>query len=312
MKHIAFNRKWWQRVAVALAIGVVGMSGIGQANAAVSIVASTPELADIAKYVGGGNVTTYSIAKPNQDYHAVEPRPSDVQRIANADLVVRTGLDLDGWMNALLNAAGNSNLNIGGKGYVDASTGIQRLEIPTGQITGASGDIHVYGNPHYYFDPVAGEIIAKNIARGLIRVDPGHAADYRARLLDFYNKMHDKLQQWRAELAPFRGRYVVTYHKDYEYFINQFGLHLFGTMETRPGIPPSAAHVSQLIDAMKQNNVRAVVVESIFPTNYPDLVQRETGAHYFRVPYSVGSLGTSNYFEMIDLIVKRFKQALSQ
>ena len=190
----------------------------------VNVVAATPELADITAQVGGSNVSVYSIAKANQDYHMLEPRPSDVSRIARADMVVRIGLDLDMWLDALMNSAGNGKVNRGGSGYVDASVGIAKLEVPREQITGASGDIHVYGNPHYFYDPMNGKVIAHNVLLGLERVDPGNAAAYRANYERFAHEIDRRTAAWQAALAPYKGRSVVIYHDSAIYFLHRFGL----------------------------------------------------------------------------------------
>lgn len=280
------------------------------ASAAVNVVAATPELADIAKQIGGDNASVYSIAKPNQDYHMIEPRPSDVARIARAHLVVRTGLGLDLWIDSLVNAAGNPRVLRGGPGYVDASASIPVQEIPTTTITGASGDIHPAGNPHYFYDPQMGKISARDIMQGLKRVDARNASTYQANYDRFAKEIDRRTAAWQAELKPFRGRQVVIYHDSAVYFLRRFGLRQFGTLEVKPGIPPSASHVRDLIDRMKAEHVKAVVIESVYPHQFPDLAKRETGANYQVVPYSVGAMGTKSYFDLIEKWVQGYKEAL--
>jgi len=291
---------------MVLAAGLV----VSPAVAAIDIVAATPELADITKQVGGDKVSVYSIAKPNQDYHMIEPRPSDVSRISRADMVVRIGLDLDMWLDALMNAASNPRVRKGAAGYVDASVGVSKLEIPKESITGASGDIHVYGNPHYFYDPDNGKIIAHNVLDGLIRVSPGNKAAFQANYQRFAKEIDQRTAAWERELAPYKGKRVVTYHQSAIYFIRRFGLRGFGTLEVKPGIPPSASHVADLIRRMKDEHVTAMAIESIYPKRFPDLITRETGAKYVVVPYSVGSLGTKSYIDLIDMWVTRYKDAL--
>ena len=293
-------------------IGLTSTLAAVPARAATSIVTSIPELAEIAEQVGGDKVSTYSIARPNRDYHNIEPRPTDVQRIARAGLVVRSGLSLDLWMDALMRAAGNSQVNVGGKRYVNASADIPRIEVPTAQISGASGDVHPDGNPHYYFDPIYAKFVARNILRGLIRVDAANKDTYRANYKKFNAEIDRRMAGWQKEMAPYIGKPVVTYHRSYSYFIRRFGLRHFGTVEPKPGIPPSARHVNVLTQQMKSSGVKAVVIESIYPTRYADLLKRQTGASYSVAPYSVGSPGTSNYFNMMDKLVDSFRQALSQ
>lgn len=280
------------------------------AFAAISVVAATPELADIAKQVGGDKVSVYSIAKPNQDYHMIEPRPSDVSKIARADVVIRIGLDLDMWLDALSNAAGNPKVRKGGAGYVDASTGITRLEIPRESITGASGDIHVYGNPHYFYDPANGKIIAHNVLEGLIRVSPANKSAFQANYQRFAATIDQRTAKWQQELAPYKGKNVVVYHDSAIYFLRRFGLKGFGTLEVKPGIPPSASHISDLISRMNDQHVTAMAVESIYSTRFPDLIRNKTKAKYVVVPYSVGAMGTKSYLDMIDMWVSKYKAVL--
>lgn len=291
----------------ALALWLLSCPAIA---AKLQVVAATPELADIARQVGGDRVSVYSIAKPNQDYHMVDPRPSDVSKIARASLLVRVGLDLDMWLDALLNAAGNSRLRKGAAGYVDASVGIPKLEVPKEQITGASGDIHVYGNPHYFYDPINAKTIARNITEGLVRVSPDDKAGFESNCRRFEDEIDSHLAEWKKQLASYKGKPVVTYHSSAVYFLRRFGLKDFDQLEPKPGIPPSPAHVSKLIKRMKEEHVTAVAVESVYPRRFPDLIKRETGADYVVVPYSVGAMGTKSYFDLIDTWVAKYKEAL--
>ena len=300
-----------KKIGMLLAVMMAAvMVAAPRANATVKIVAATPELADIAKSIGGNKVSVESVAKPNQDYHMIEPRPSFVTKIAAADVVLKIGLDLDMWMDALLNQAGNAKVNKGGPGYVDCSVGVSKLEVPRESITGASGDIHVFGNPHYFYDPQNGKVIAYNICTGLDRVSPANAAYFNANYKQFIAEADQKMVQWLAEMKPYKGKQVVIYHASAIYFLRRFGLKEFATLEPKPGIPPSAAHVDNVIRNMKASGVRALVVESVYPRQYPDLVVRETGAKLEIVPYSVGALGTQHYFDMIDMWVQKYKQAL--
>jgi zinc/manganese transport system substrate-binding protein len=308
MKRLALE---WTFGAALLAVGALLITA-RPAQAAVDVVASIPELGAIAREVGGNKVTVTAIASPNADYHTVEARPSLVQRISRAELVVRSGLGLDGWMDALMNAAGNAKLNRGGAGYVDASVDIPTLEVPSGSISGASGDVHPEGNPHYYFDPIYAKFVGRNIVKGLIRVDGGNANYYRAQLADFYKDIDRHMEGWKKELAPYAGKSVVTYHRSLNYFLRRFGIAQYGSLEPKPGIPPSAAHVNRLIDGMKKDRVRAILIESIYPTRYSELMARQIGVKAVIAPYSVSSLNSGSYFNFIDTLVDRAKQALSQ
>jgi zinc/manganese transport system substrate-binding protein len=301
------------QIKAAFLLAALSLSVLGGQNAlaATEVVASLPELAAIAKAVGGSKVSVYSIAKPNQDYHSIEPRPSDVARIAGADLVVRSGLSLDMWMDSLMNAAGNGKLNRGGTGYVDASANIPRIEVPQGSISGSAGDVHAEGNPHYYYDPIYAKRIAQNIVKGLIRVDGKNADDYRSNYLAFNRTIDQKMAGWNQSLAPYAGKAVVTYHRNYNYFLRRFGLRQYGTLEPKPGIPPSASHISQLIAQMKRDNVKAILVENIYPRRFADLMGRQLGVKPQFGPFSVEAYTGAGYFGLIDTLVARTKEALN-
>jgi ABC-type Zn uptake system ZnuABC Zn-binding protein ZnuA len=297
---------------VALALGSCVLAAPG--FAAISIVAATPDLADIAKQVGGDRVSVYSIAKPNQDLHMIEPRPSDVSRIARADLVVRVGMDLDLWLDALLNAAANGKVNRGGRGYVDASVGIQKLEVPRQQITGASGDIHVYGNPHYWLDPVNGEIISENILEGLKRVSPADANYFERNRNAFLASLRSGMRRWQEELSPYRGRKLVIYHDAWPYFVHRFGLKVLGCIEPKPGIPPTASHIASLIERIKAEKQPVVIADAAF---YPDqaakTIAASTGAKFVVIPSSVGGAkGADNFFSLFDHIVDGLVRGFSK
>jgi len=281
------------------------LAGSTVALAKVAVVAATPDLADIAKQVGGDRVSVYSIAKPNQDLHMIEPRPSDVSHISRADLVVRVGLDLDLWMDALLNAAANGRVNRGAPGYVDASVGIQLLEIPKEQITGASGDIHVYGNPHYWLDPLNGEIISANILEGLKRVSPANANYFEKNRNVFLAGLHSAMRRWQEKLSPYQGRKLVIYHDAWPYFVRRFGLKVLGCIEPKPGIPPTASHVASLIERIKAEKQPVIIADAAF---YSDkaakTIAARTGSEFVVIPSSVGGVkGADDFFSLFDHIV---------
>jgi len=300
-------RRFIQFIPVTL-LALDAMAPAAQARS-INIVAATPELAAIAQEVGGNKATVHSVARPNQDYHRVEARPTDVAYIGHADLFVRVGLDFDLWADALVAAAKNPKVAKGGVGYVDASEGVTRIEVPVGQITGASGDIHVWGNPHYYYDPVYAKRIAYNILAGLHRVDPGDADTFNDNYKSFSAKIDAAMPRWKRQLAGCAGKPVVTYHKDLDYFLRRFGIGDFGNLEPKPGIPPSPSHVSELIKQMKAKNVKSMVILSVYPERYPSFIARETGARLEWAPYSVGVDGTKDYVGFIDKITQAFDKA---
>ena len=305
-----FSRRFWLQRGAAL-LAVLALASVAKsAQAAINVVASLPELAAIAREVGGSHVSVSSIARPNNDYHRYEALPSDVARISRAKLVVATGMSFESWMTALLNAAARSNLQPGAAGYVNAGEGVRRMDVPTQRISGASGDIHVDGNPHFYYDPIYAKFIARNVLRGLLRVDAAHADAYRANYTRFNRAIDARMTTYRAQLGPYAGRKIVTYHKNYAYFMRRFGLVEYGNIEAKPGIPPSARHVNALAQNMKRDGVKAILVESIYPTRFAILLAKQTGSRYTVAPYGVGSQNTSGYLGFMDKLVASFKTAL--
>ncbi|HUV04737.1 MAG TPA: metal ABC transporter substrate-binding protein [Armatimonadota bacterium] len=281
------------------------------AYAKINVVTTTPDLADIARSIGGSKVSAISLARGDQDMHFVEPRPSMVNYLRKADLFVRVGMDLDIWAQGLVDAARNKKIVYGAQGYVDASTGIRKLEIPTVKLDPSMGHIHIYGNPHYWLDPANGKVIARSILAGLIRVSPGDEAYFRGNYESFANKLDKAISAWKKRLAPFDGAKVVTYHKSWAYFNNRFGLVEFGNVEPKPGIPPSPSHVNSLIKRMKGARVKVILMEPFYPRKFPQMIARETGAKLLIVPTSVGAMkGADSYFELFDHLANQVADAL--
>ncbi|MCC6443798.1 MAG: zinc ABC transporter substrate-binding protein [Armatimonadetes bacterium] len=294
-----------------LAAGLSLLALPGAAFAKVNIVATTTDLMDIARSIGGNKVDVTVLSRGVDNPHAVEPRPSQVIKLTQAALLLRIGMDLDMWVDSLIDAARNGNIARGGKGYVDCSTGIKRLEIPTERVDASMGDIHIYGNPHYWLDPLNGKIIARNILNALQRVDPSNAESYAANFREYARTLDQKADAWERQLAPFKGAKIVTYHKSLIYFLKRFGFVQFGEVEPKPGIKPSPSHVNQLIREMKSGGAKVIMMEPFYEKRYPDLIARETGAKVAVVPPSVNSMkGIDTYIEVMDAIVSRVAEAL--
>ena len=274
------------------------------AAAVVHVVTSTTDFADITYRIGGERVQVESLASGSQDLHHVEPRPSFVTKLSRADMVVRIGMDLDLWMDSLLAASRNGKVCEGGAGYVNASNGIKAIEVPTGKVDASKGDIHIYGNPHYWLDPMNGKVIAANILAGLKRVDPNGAAEYQQYYDKFVKELDQHMAAWTKAMTPLKGSQVVMYHTTWDYFLRRFGLGLAGMMEVKPGIPPSASHISNLIQTMKNEHVKIVMTTSYYPSRFTDLIHRETGATILVLPSSVGgSKEAWNYFALFDTTI---------
>lgn len=248
------------------------------AVAAVSVVTTTPALADIARQVGGEHVTVESIMRGPEDIHNVQAKPSHMMRVKGADLFVHTGLDAELWAPLLVKGAKNPKLLPGQPGNIDASRGIALKEIPgRGGLTRALGDIHVFGNTHYTLDPLNGVIIARTVADALKRADPAHAQAYDQNYEDYARRLRETAQRLQDMMAPYRGTPVVTYHRSWPYFLDRFGLVSIGEVEPKPGISPGPQHLADCVDNMKANQARTVIVETFNNRKNAETVASKVG-----------------------------------
>ena len=280
-----------------------------------NIVTATTDLAALAQEVGGDHINVESIAKGYQDPHFVEAKPSFLLRLRQADLLIVVGLQLEiGWLPPLITQSGNSRIQVGANGYLDASQFAEILEIPQGSITRAMGDVHPLGNPHYWLDPDNGRRVAKGIAGKLGEMDPEDAAYFQQRFQDFDRRLAEADKKWQTQMKPFHGRKVVTYHNSLPNFAKHFGLNVVGFVEPRPGIPPTPSHTLDVINMMKRDNVKAIMVEPYFDRKTPDSIARETGAVVVEYMPSVGGVKEiTNYFQLFDynigLLTKAFQSS---
>lgn len=273
----------------------------GAARAEIKVVTASTDLKYICERVGGAEVKVESLAAGDQDLHMVEPRPSMVFKLKKADMVVRVGLDLDMWFDSLINAARNKDLFYGAKGYVDASAGVPLLEKPEGKIDASMGDIHIYGNPHYWLDPANAKIMAKNILAGLKRLAPERSAGFDANYESFCKDIDERLAGWSSRTAGIRGLKVVTYHGSWPYFARRFGLDVIGHVEPKPGIPPSAAYLDALVKKMKAEGVRVILAESYYPRKGPEFLAARAGAAIVTAAVSAGGArDVKTYFDVFD------------
>jgi len=285
------------------------------AGAALHVVATTEDLAALVSEVGGDAVDVDAIARGYQDPHFVEAKPSFILKLHRADLLVAVGRELEiGWLPPLVRQCRNNEIQPGARGYLDASSTAQILEIPTGQITRAMGDVHPQGNPHYWLDPGNGRHIAAAIRDKLSELDGEHAALFAQRYADFDRRLGEAEKRWEERIGPYRGTKIVTYHRSWPNFCQRFGLDVIGYVEPRPGIPPSPAHVLDLIGAMKEQHVKLLLVEPYFDLKTPNAIARETGAEVLVLAPSVGGAdGVKTYFDLfdhdLDLIVNALTKA---
>jgi zinc/manganese transport system substrate-binding protein len=278
------------------------------------VVTATTDMAALAQEVGGDKIKVESIAKGYQDPHFVEAKPSFLLKLRQADLLISVGLDLEiGWLPPLITQSGNARIQPGGAGYLDASQFAEILEKPSGQVTRAEGDVHPLGNPHYWLDPDNGRRVAKGIAAKLGEMDPGDAAYFQQRFQDFDKRLTDAEKRWEAQMAPYRGRKVVSYHKSLPNFARHFGLNVVGYVEPRPGIPPSPQHTIELIGQMKREGVKVILVEPYFDLKTPNSIASATGGKVVVMLPSVGGeQQVGDYFKLFDYDIQLLTSALQQ
>ena len=288
------------------------------AGAAVNVVATTEDLADLTRQVGGERVNVDSISRGYQDPHFVEAKPSFILKLAKADLLIVVGRDLEiGWLPPLIQQSRNAKVQPGADGYLDASLTVKILEIPTGQITRAMGDVHPLGNPHYWLDPGNGRHIAKAIVDKLSAMAPADAAYFASRYADFDKRLAEAETRWDAMMAPYKGLKIVTYHRSWPNFVARFGLDVIGYVEPKPGIPPSPSHTLDLIQEMKAQRVKIIVVEPYFDLKTPNSIARETGGKVVVLAPSVGAEKViTDYLKLFDydvnLAVSAFEETGSR
>jgi zinc/manganese transport system substrate-binding protein len=300
----------------ALLFSMVMWAATPHAEAApekLNIVTSTMDIAALAQEVGGDKVVVESIAKGYQDPHFVEAKPSFLLKLRRADLLILVGLQLEiSWLPPLISQSGNPRIQVGAPGYLDASQFCEILEKPPGPVTRAEGDVHPMGNPHYWLDPDNGRRIARGIANKLAAIDPDDAPYFQLRFQDFDKRLSVAEQKWNSEMQPYRGTKVVTYHRSFPNFAKYFGLQVIGYVEPRPGIPPTPSHTFELIQLIKRENCKLILVEPYFDLKTPKSIARETGAQVIvHLPSVGGEKQVSTYFDLFDydigLLIKALK-----
>jgi ABC-type Zn uptake system ZnuABC Zn-binding protein ZnuA len=278
------------------------------------VVTTLTDLTSLTQEVGGDKVEVEALAKGYQDPHFVDPKPSFLLKLRHADLLILVGLDLEiGWLPPLITQSGNGNIQPAAPGYLDASQFAQILEIPQGAVSRAEGDVHPLGNPHYWLDPDNGRRIAKGIANKLAEMDPGDSAYFQQREQDFEKRLAEAEKKWQAQMAPYRGRKIVTYHRSWPNFAKHFGLDVIGYIEPRPGIPPTPSHTIELVNLMKRENVKIELIEPYFDVKTPDSIARMSGGKVVVMMPSVGGKPEiTDYFKLFDYDIAILTQAFQQ
>ncbi len=278
----------------------------------VRIVTTTSTIADLVREVAGDRAEIYYVASPKRDVHFVAPTPKDVLKVKKAQIFVHGGLDLEAWRDPLLNAAGNPDFLGDAKASIDVSKGISLLEVPV-SVSRAQGDIHLYGNPHYWVDPENAKIMVNNIVQGLSEILPEDRKTFEQNADDFNRRLDQKLKDWLTRMLSYRGTAVVVYHRSWPYFFNRFGLAEAGELEPKPGIPPTAKHMAELIKTMKEKNVKVIIKESFQENRTPTKIAEATGAKVVTLAQAVGeNEKAKDYISMINYNVDQLASAFIQ
>lgn len=280
--------------------------------AKLEVVATTPEFGAIAREIGGDHIQVTVLAKPTEDTHFLDAKPSLILKLNRADMLIEGGTELEiGWLPALLEGARNAKLDKGKPGRVECGKGVTLLEIPA-TLDRSQGDIHAAGNPHFMTDPVNGTIAAKNICEALCQVDAGSAEVYRKNLSTFSDRLDARLIEWKKLLGPYKEKHIVAYHNSWPYFAARFDLKIDLFLEPKPGIPPTPANLAAVQSEMKAQGIRVIIVEPYQNRKTAENVARETGAIVVNVAqYPGGVKGTEGgYIELIDYLVTSIAQAM--
>ncbi len=297
-------------LAAATAWSAPGAQGVSAADK-LRIVTTTTDLKSLTEAVTGDLAEVDAMARPNQNPHDLEVRPSLMVKVRRADAMIVNGLELDDWADVVAQGANNPNVIPGSPGRIDASRGILVLEVPKTRVDRSMGDVHPVGNPHYTLDPGMASAVTQNILEGLVRIAPQHRAAFERNRQQFLAKIDDAMGRWNSMLAPYKGSPVVVNHALWIYLLSRFGLVQVGTVEERPGIPATANHIVKLVNLMKEDKVKAVIAEPWSDFKLVERIAQEAGARAAILAATVGSVkGADTFIDAVDFNVKTLAQML--
>ena len=294
-------------IAITLGLSVSASSAADR----IRVVTTIPDLKSLAEAVGGSLVEVDSLTRGTQNLHEAEIRPSMMQKLRRAQLLIENGADLDSWADVAVLGANNPEIIRGAAGRIDVSRGIPLLEVPATRVDRSMGDVHPLGNPHFSLDPGLAPTITQTILDGLARLAPDHRAAFERNRRDFLARLDGEMARWTKLMEPVKGAKVVVFHPDFIYFVNRFGLVQAATVEDRPGIPPSPQHLVRLIRQIKDEKIRLILVEPWSDVKLATRVAQEAGARAIVFAPAVGAVkGADNYIAAIDYNVRTLAEAL--
>jgi zinc/manganese transport system substrate-binding protein len=297
-----------------LLVFLLALPGGAFAQGKLNVVATTEDLGSLAREIGGDKVSVTSLARGYQDPHFVDPKPSFILAVSRADVLIVVGRELEiGWLPPLLTSSRNSKIQVGGPGYLDASMNVKILELPTGEITRAMGDVHPLGNPHYWLEPGNGRRIAQAIRDKLSQVSSGNASYFAQRYSDFDTRLAAGEKRWDATMAQYKGTKLVTFHRSWPNFMERWGLDVIGYVEPKPGIPPTPQHTIEVIDEMKRQGAKLIIVEPYFDLKTPQAIANQVGGKVMVLAPSVGGAKeVTDYTQLFEYDVNQLAAALKQ
>lgn len=275
------------------------------AQATVKVVTTLPDLADITRQIGGDRVKVDCIVRGNQNPHFVDVKPSYMMKLKSADVFLQIGMELELWAPQIIDGSRNDKLDV-----VDLSKNISKLEVPA-KFDASQGDVHRYGNPHYWLDPRNMRTVVEEIVASLAKVSPNDEPFFRSNAETYLKKLDAKIAEWEGRMRPYRGSKIITFHKSWTYFANWLGLVVVDQVEPKPGIPPSPSHTAMLIQLVRTGDIKAIIVEPFYDTSAPEQIARSTGAKVLQLPTSVGGAeAAKDYISMMDYNIETLAAAL--
>ena len=282
------------------------------ADAKLNVIATTPDYGSIAQAIGGENIELTTLAKPTEDPHFVDAKPSFIVKLNRADAIIEGGAELEsGWLPPLIEQSRNQKLASGAPGHILGHEGVSLLEVPE-TLDRSKGDIHAAGNPHFTTDPKNARIVAEHVAKAFCQLDPKSCNAYEANLKKFESALDAKIGEWQKLLAPYKGRRVVTYHNSWIYFVKRFDLQADIFLEPKPGIPPTPSHLAQVIVKMKSENARIILVQPYQNRKTAETVAGHANAVVVDFPTFPGGKGAESYIDWMDSLVKSLAKAFEQ
>jgi zinc/manganese transport system substrate-binding protein len=299
------------RIVLVLIVGGGLVAEPAGAADKVRVVATIPDLKSLTEAVGGDLVDVESLTRGTQNFHEAEVRPSMMLKLRRAELLVENGVDLDAWVEVAVQSANNASIVRGGRGRIEIARGIPLLEVPSVRVDRSMGDVHPLGNPHFSLDPGLAPAITQNIVDGLVRVAPQHRASFERNRAAFLARLDEQMVRWTKLMEPVKGNKVVVFHPVYVYLLTRFGLSQAAALEDRPGIPPSPQHLANIIRQMKEESIKAILVEPWNDVKLANRVAEEAGAKAYVMASAVGAVkGADNYIAAIDFNITTLAKAL--